>query len=227
MNGVTLQGMVLSSMPIGEYDNRVVLLTMERGKISAFARGARRQGSPLAAFCRPFATGYFTIYESRTANSLKEARILNYFEELSLDMDSLYLGYYFLEFADYYSREGGDERLTMRLLYCALQGLLKESIPGKLVRLVYEMKLLMMNGDFEGIPERLSPGASHALRFILDQVPERLFTFALSDEVFREVSAYCDYLKARYIRREFRSLRIREEMKDFMPASEEIKKAPS
>ena len=122
---VNLTGIVLKASPVGDNDRRLVILTRERGKITAFARGAKRPGSQLMGVTRPFVFGTFKLYEGRDAYNLQGADVLNYFAEIPLDMEAACYGSYFLEFADYYGRENLEATEQLLLLYQSLRALFR------------------------------------------------------------------------------------------------------
>ncbi len=150
---VKLTGIVLKTVPIGDYDRRVVILTKERGKISAFAKGARKPNSRLVAAASPFAFGEFKLYEGRSSYNIMEADIRNYFEALRDDFAAACYGMYFLETADYYTRENADEIGMLKLLYQSLRALTVQSLEKELVRCIFEIKALEVNGEYPGLPE--------------------------------------------------------------------------
>lgn len=150
---VKVTGMVLASTPVGESDKRVVILTREKGKISAFAKGARRQNSPLLAGTRPFSFGEFFLFEGRSAYTIQMMQISNYFYELSENLEGASYGMYFLELASYYSYENMDGSGMLLLLYQTFRALLNEKLENELVRLIFELRAMVQNGDYPQIFE--------------------------------------------------------------------------
>ena len=144
---VVLTGMVLTVMPIGDYDKRITLLTKERGKITAFARGARRPNSQLLAATNPFCFGEFELFEGKSSYNLTKASVSNYFRELTTDLDATYLGFYFLEFAEYVCQENNDEKERLKLLYQTLRALESPAYNNELVRVIFELKAMSINGE--------------------------------------------------------------------------------
>jgi DNA repair protein RecO (recombination protein O) len=207
---IQVTGMVLSVMPIGEYDKRVVLLTRERGKLTMFARGARRPNSVLMAAANPFVFGTFTVYEGRTAYSMVSAEVREYFMELANEQPGIYYGFYFLEFADYYGREGTDEAQMLNLLYVSLKALLSPRFDNRLVRRIFEIKALTINGEYAPETQQMSPSALYACQYVVGAPMDRLYTFSLKPEVLQEVERLMERYLPKVIDRKFKSLAILE-----------------
>ncbi len=148
---VVMTGMVLQVSPIGDYDKRVVLLTKEKGKIHAFARGARRPASSLLAATSPFCFGEFELFEGKSSYNLVKANISNFFRDLTMEPEASTYGFYFLEVASYFAQENNDETEMLKLLYMSLRALENPSIPNGLVRSVFELKTLVINGEYPNV----------------------------------------------------------------------------
>ena len=207
---VNVTAIVLSSSPIGEYDRRVVLLTKERGKITAFAKGARRQTSKLMAATNLFAFGEFKLYPGRNSYTMTDAQIQNYFEELRIDFEGAYYGMFFLEVCDYYTRENNDEKEFLKLVYQSLKALSVKSLNRKLVQCIFEMKAMVINGEFPGIPAEgnWQESTEYAVSYIMSSSIEKLYTFTVSETVLSEMIRIVERYRYHYIDREFKSLEM-------------------
>ena len=205
-----ITGMILRAEPIGEYDRRIVILTKEMGKISAFARGARKQGSRLLAATNPFCFGDFKLYVGRNSYNITEAAISNYFEGLREDYEGAYYGMYFLELMDYYTRENNDEKEMLKLLYQSLRALLHDGLSNRLIRYIFEMKAMVLNGEFPGMPSEgiWDESTAYAVSYIVDSGVEKLYTFTVTDGVLDQLGEIADDYRRRYLDRQFKSLEI-------------------
>ncbi len=155
---ITVTGMVISSMPIGEVDRRVIILTKEKGKVSAFAKGCRRPTSTLLGCSQMFTFGQFVLYEGKDSYNLEGADIQTSFPDLVEDMEALSYGVYFSEYAQYLTRENVEAKKEINLLYAALRALEKKQVNKRLIRIIYEFRFLTEGGEMPEVHRCLKCG---------------------------------------------------------------------
>ena len=205
------KGIIIMAEPIGEYDRRVVILTENRGKISAFARGARRPNSKFVASTNPFVFGNISLFAGRNSYTLTDMEAVEYFDSLRLDFDKSMYGMYFLELADYYTRENNDDRDMLKLLFVSLKALSRGLIDNRLIRAIFELRAVAVNGEFPGLELRsMSETAEYTIKFIISADFAKLYSFTLKDEVMNEVINYSALVVDKMIHHSFNSLLLLE-----------------
>ena len=141
---------------------------------------------------------------------MQEADNQNYFEDLRTDYVGAYYGMYFAEVADYYSRENSDEKEMLKLLYQSLRALSVPSLSRELVRYIFEIKSIVINGEFPGIPTdwKLEASTEYAMQYIVSASIEKLFTFTVSDSVLVQLEQLSHHYCSKIWDRDFKSLEI-------------------
>lgn len=207
---VTVRGIVLKHSPSGDYDWVATIFTRERGKITAFARSARKPLAKLSGSVEPFCFGTFKLFAGKNSYTIVEADIENYFEGFREDLEGACYGTFFLELASYYTRESNEDADLLNLLYLSLMALLKDSIPNKLVRCIYELRSLVIEGEYPGIPMDmgLSKSAVYAMDYISGSPLQKLYTFNVAEEVLKELCRVSALFRKRYIDRQLKSIEM-------------------
>ncbi len=210
---ILLHGLVLSGAPVRDYDKRLTLLTMEEGKTTVWAAGAKKPGSPYMAACRSFVFGTFQVGSGRSGYNLHSVKVINYFEEIALDLTHACCGAYLLELADFVSQEQLPAKEAVNLLYLSLKAILNPHISDTLVRRIFELRMLLLNGEYtENPPLEASEACCYAWRYILTAPLPKLYTFTLTEAVLAELGANIDILLRETVPVQLRSLRLLESL---------------
>lgn len=243
MSDLQVSGIITSVMPIGEYDRRIVILTKETGRISAFVRGARRTNSPFLGTTREFIAANFRLWRGRDSYTVADIDVTEYFEPLMQDIEKTYYGFYFLEVMNTYTRENNNEREMLRHLYRTLSELARGEFPRPLLRAVFEFKTLVLQGEYPWLGnyadtkapvearssyrfsitrnglveqggEELSKTALHVMLHLIDRPPEETYAFRLNAAAEREFTAFANrYFKSRQ-EQTYKSLEALEWLRD-------------
>ena len=141
------KALVLREVSYKESDRILTLLTQERGKLSANARGSRKKGSAIAAGTQLLCWSELVLSETRGRWSVKEAAVERQFRGMRAELERFALGCYFAEAAQVLALE---ELPTPELLSLTLNSLhvldKKPELPLALVKTVFEWRCMCASG---------------------------------------------------------------------------------
>ena len=116
-----------------------------------------------------------------------------------------------MELAEYYGRENLDASMMLNLLYVSLKALENPRLWNRLVRYVYEIKLMQINGEFPfsaAEDESISETARYTISFILNTPLQKLYTFTVTQEVLGELAGIQDRIRVTTLDRKMKSLEM-------------------
>ena len=202
--------MVLRSRPAGENDRLITLLAGTEGKLNVFVRGARKPSSRFSASSESFAFGEFKLSHGQSAYYLNDADISNYFEEFRTDIELASYASYFSEIADYYCVEGEDSTAMLGLLYASLLALNNPNFSYRLVRCIFVLRAIVINGEFPGLPAGrvFNEAVIAAVDRIQNADLRHLYTFKLTDPAEDELFKLTTDYEKRFIDKHFKSLEV-------------------
>lgn len=145
MSTIKTRGIVLKTQDYKENDKLLWIFTEEFGKISVIAKGARKSKNKNFSNTLPFCFGDYVLYKGRTLYTLNEGRIIDSFQDILNDYDTLIYGSYFNELIDIAIEEGESHPIFIDLMKCFYL-MRNKAIDLDLLARAFEVKVLKATG---------------------------------------------------------------------------------
>lgn len=140
------EGIVLKYTNLGEADKILTILTRNKGKVKAIAKGCRKPKSSLLASSEVFAFSEFVLYKGTNLYHVTQAEVRQTFYNLRNDLLKLSYAVFFVEMADAVSDEEIPSERLFLLLAKALYYLAEGEIPVGIISQAYQLKLMDISG---------------------------------------------------------------------------------
>ncbi len=176
----TIKGVVLRETAIGDYDKMMTVLTADRGKLSVFARGAKRLKSPLFAATQLFSYSEMTIYRSTNHYYLRTADLIENFYQMRDYLEGSALAGYIADIAADISVENQDETELLRLVLNCFYAISFRKKPTLQIKGVFELRASAAAGFMPNLVACAGCGNSN-----LD-----IYYFDVTDGIFRCEECY-------------------------------------
>ncbi|MEZ5282499.1 MAG: DNA repair protein RecO [Acidimicrobiales bacterium] len=154
------RGIVLRTYKLGEADRIVSIITEERGKIRAVAKGVRKTKSRFGGRLEPTGNLALQMYEGRDLDIVTQAESVEAYRNIREDLDRLSKAIVLLEAVDHLSHERSPAPHLYRMLAGALRTLDDRDSP--LLVPAFLLKLLAAEGMGPALDQCVVGGAADA-----------------------------------------------------------------
>lgn len=186
---------VIDSIDYKEYDKLFKLFSKEYGKINAYAFGVRRVHSKKIGALRLFAFCNVFLKSNNEKYGIVDVEILKDFGGISKNYELFCYASYFVELIDYFGYENIESSDVFYLLYYSFKALIDRKVDTKLIKLIFELKLLKYQGEYResSMLGNVNNTLIYTWDFVLKTLPQKLFTFNLKDDVFKSFEKEVEY----------------------------------
>ena len=139
------EGLTLRKASIGEADLVVTVFTVERGKVRAVGKGARRSTSKLVGHLEPLTLSRLSMAYGRELDIVSQAEVLDGFSPVKADLATMTRGLYVAELLDGFGPEDSPSPGLLHLAVNVLRAL-PDSVEPETPLRYFEFQLLRLTG---------------------------------------------------------------------------------
>jgi len=160
--GKNSEAITLKGMDYREADRILKLLTSEHGKVSAIARGVRKEKSSMKGAVEPITLGIFHLNPGRNMFTISQTEIISGFPRIKESLASLMAASFMIDLIDAFLEEGHPDDETYQLAKICLGKMEEDVSRWREIIVFFEINIHRINGILPDIYECSSCGTVSA-----------------------------------------------------------------